>query len=254
MMASSPAECASSPKGAPEDAPRLTRRRTAAVAAATASMTVGSPPRTPVAAALASPVMTPSAGPTPKRTKRSQLTPVTLPTAQTVPSSPPPSATPPVNHAFEQWLDDVSNVDICLSVSMGAPADNSQLFEETEGQEKQEDEPSNHPVIATEFSVSIPAMLSRVLQTKLAIDPARLETVVKKPTTNISPTSCSDEVFVSVAVRGRDEPIAEAIEGGLTPRKAFLRTAPHISRVASRLQECMRQIFGMRDFVVKIDA
>ena len=211
-----------------------------------------SPPRTPVAAALASPVMTPSVGGTlpTKRARRSQPPPVSLPVVS--PNSSPPT-TPPVNHAFEQWLDDVSNVDICLSISLGGPANanetNNNPVVDAESQQQDDDETIQRPVIATEFCVSIPAMLSRVLQTKLAIDPSRLETVVKKP-----PTQSSDEVFVSVIVKGREEPITEAIEGGLTPRKAFLRTAPHISRVASRLQECMRQIFGMRDFVVKIDA
>ena len=208
-----------------------------------------SPPRTPVAAALASPVMTPSVGggpllPAAKRARRSQPPPVTLPVETTAASSP-----PPVNHAFEQWLDDLSNVDISLSVSMGGPGETTTTPSEPIIQNNDEEETVHKPVIATEFCVSIPAMLSRVLQTKLAIDPTRLETVVKRPQ-----TQSSDEVFVSVVVKGREEPITEAIEGGLTPRKAFLRTAPHISRVASRLQECMRQIFGMRDFVVKIDA
>jgi hypothetical protein len=224
-----------SPLAKPNDpgaSSRLTRRRGP------------DPPRTPVAAALASPVVTPSASP-PKRTRRSsQPTPVSLPTPLPLPALPPPTS-PPVNHAFEQWLDDVSNVDICLSVSMGGPAASDPSPQQEEGSE-----PIHQPVIATEFCVSIPMMLSRVLQTKLAIDPSRLETVVKKPQTQAP----SEEVFVSVIVKGREEPITEAIEGGLTPRKAFLRTAPHISRVASRLQECMRQIFGMRDFVVKIDA
>ena len=63
----------------------------------------------------------------------------------------------------------------------------------------------------------------------------------------------TSDVYVALSVKGRDEPLAEAIEGGLTPRKAFLRSAPHISRVATKLQECMRQIFAMQDFVVKID-
>jgi hypothetical protein len=189
--------------------------------------------------------VTPSVSPpSVKRTRRSQPTPTPLP----LPTLPPTAVTP-VNHAFEQWLDDVSNVDICLSVSMGGPA--AAITEPVPQQDEGSDPTTIHqPVIATEFCVSIPTMLSRVLQTKLAIDPSRLETVVKKPQTQTP----SEDVFVSVIVKGREEPIAEAIEGGLTPRKAFLRTAPHISRVASRLQECMRQIFGMRDFVVKIDA
>jgi len=210
-----------------------------------------SPPRTPVAAALASPVMTPSVGPglSGKRTRRSlpQTNHVTLPVIPQATQSPP--SPPPTNLAFEQWLDDVSNVDICLSVSLGGPGNDSESTTTTQtvDPELDDDETIHRPVIATEFCVSIPAMMSRVIQTKLAIDPSRLETVVKK-------TQSSDDVFVSLVVKGREEPINEAIEGGLTPRKAFLRTAPHISRVASRLQECMRQIFGMRDFVVKIDA
>jgi hypothetical protein len=160
-----------------------------------------------------------------------------------------------MNHAFEQWLDDVSNVDISLSVSIGKPTQQSASVSEDNSTTDQDcsQQPQSSHVIQSEFCVSIPTMLSRVLQTKLAIDPTRLETVVVKAARD-EIVSNSGEVYVSVAVKGREEPIAEAIEGGLTPRKAFLRSAPHISRVASRLQECLRQIFGMREFVVKIDA
>ena len=138
------------------------------------------------------------------------------------------------NLAFEQWLDDVANVDISLSISVGS---SQNILTE----EKSEEQSSSS------FSVSIPNMLTRVLQSKLAIDPSRLQT-------NISPTGDeASEVFVALTVKGREEPIAKAIEGGLTPRKAYLRSAPHISRVASRLQDCMRQMFGMKDFVVRVD-
>ena len=140
---------------------------------------------------------------------------------------------PPPNMAFEQWLDDVANVDISLSISLGQSVEHK---EETNASE-------NH---RSEFSVSLPTMLTRVLQSKLAIDPTRMSTQVQDD-------DSSKEVFVALTVKGREEPIEEAIAGGLTPRKAFLRSAPHISRVASRLQDCMRQIFGMKDFVVKVE-
>jgi hypothetical protein len=163
----------------------------------------------------------------------------------------PSTAVPaPANVAFEQWLDDVANVDISLSISMGylpkpqdppiAPADAS--ISETQV--------SDEAVETAQFSVSIPTMLTRVLHSKLAIDPSRLSTHVKSTECDSNPSS---EVFVALSVKGREEPIADAIAGGLTPRKAFLRSAPHISRVASRLQDCMRQIFGMKDFVVRVE-
>lgn len=135
---------------------------------------------------------------------------------------------PPVNDEanYEQWLTDVSNVDIALSVSMVS---------------HQETPDSENP----HSLVSIPDMLTRVLQKKLAIDPDRLTTMVKG--------GGSSSMLVALSVKGREGPLEEAIEGGLTPRKAFLRSAPHISRVASRLQDCMRQIFGIDDFVVKVD-
>jgi hypothetical protein len=154
-------------------------------------------------------------------------------------ATPSTAAPAPSNMAFEQWLDDVANVDISLSISVG-----SRPPMPLNGDENRENEESSV------FSVSIPTMLTRVLQSKLAIDPCRLNTrVMSEP----GDDSASSEVFVALSVRGRDEPIEEAIAGGLTPRKAFLRTAPHISRVASRLQDCMRQVFGMKDFVVKVD-
>jgi hypothetical protein len=138
--------------------------------------------------------------------------------------------------AFEQWLDDVANVDISLSISLG-----QSLEREREGEPAEASESHR-----SEFSVSLPTMLTRVLQSKLAIDPTRMSTQVQDD-------DSSKEVFVALTVKGREEPIEEAIAGGLTPRKAFLRSAPHISRVASRLQDCMRQIFGMKDFVVKVE-
>jgi hypothetical protein len=128
---------------------------------------------------------------------------------------------------LEQWLADVSNVDISLSVSITPPE-----------------------IEAT--CLSIPDMLTRLLQTKLAIDPNRLTTRVKGGEDEKNCETAA-AVFVALCVKGREEPIQDAIEGGLTPRKAFLRSAPHISRVASRLQDCMRQIFGIDDFVVKVE-
>lgn len=163
----------------------------------------------------------------PAKRARLQMTPSTGP--KTV-ANPQPSV------AFEQWLDDVANVDISLSISVGQPSETPSTAETDSG------------AVQAEFSVSIPMMLTRVLQSKLAIDPTRLTTTVQPNMQNEA-----SEVYVALAVTGREEPIAEAIEGGLTPRKAFLRSAPHISRVASRLQDCMRQIFGMKDFVVKVD-
>ena len=153
-------------------------------------------------------------------------------------AAPTPSTSAPAtsNMAFEQWLDDVANVDIALSINVG-----SRPLEEESVHENEE--------TTFSFSVSVPTMLTRVLQSKLAIDPSRLSTRVMTEANTIT----ASEVFVALSVKGRDEPIEEAIAGGLTPRKAYLRTAPHISRVASRLQDCMRQVFGMKDFVVKVE-
>ena len=163
----------------------------------------------------------------------------------------PSTAVPaPANMAFEQWLDDVANVDISLSISMGT------VPKPQEAQIASTDSPvgdvqvGDEAVETAQFSVSIPTMLTRVLHSKLAIDPSRLSTHVKSTDCETNPSS---EVFVALSVKGREEPIADAIAGGLTPRKAFLRSAPHISRVASRLQDCMRQIFGMKDFVVRVE-
>lgn len=188
----------------------------------------------------------------------------------TTPSPPHKSGTPvqvqsspaaASNLAFEQWLDDVSNVDISLSICVGKPVSASSqaeqppisasladppVLEATHSDPGESEEAAPVPA-AAEFSVSIPTMLTRVLQSKLAIDPNRLTTQVHGDGVT------STDVFVALAVKGREEPILQAIEGGLTPRKAFLRSAPHISRVASRLQDCMRQIFGMKDFVVKVE-
>ena len=170
----------------------------------------------------------------------------------------PPTSIPPSNHAaFQQWQEDVSNVDISVAVSFGGRGGSGDVDDTastcaTSSLLTDRDvlvgggglmSNSNNQVHA-EFSVCVPAMLSRLIQQKLAIEPCRMSTSV---------IGESAEAFVTVSVKGRDEQIAEAIEGGLTPRKAFLRSAPHISRVASRLQECMRQMFGMRDFVVRVD-
>jgi hypothetical protein len=162
----------------------------------------------------------------------------------------PSTAAPlPTNMAFEQWLDDVSNVDISLSIRVERCYGSEHTNPGPEPIESRGEDLIQQESATAGFRVSIPTMLTRVLQSKLAIDSARLQT-------NVSPSMDgpeSSEIFLGITVRGREEPIAEAIAGGLTPRKAFLRTAPHISRVASRLQDCMRQIFGMKDFVVKVD-
>lgn len=158
----------------------------------------------------------------------------------------PSTVAPQPSVALEQWLDDVANVDISLSISVGQP---STATPTSETESTSPSSTDGGPAVQAEFSVSIPVMLTRVLQSKLAIDPCRLTTTVQPNAQNDAAT----EVYVALAVKGREEPIAEAIEGGLTPRKAFLRSAPHISRVASRLQDCMRQIFGMKDFVVKVE-
>ena len=164
--------------------------------------------------------------------------------------SPRPQAVAPPHHvgnlAFEQWLDDVANVDISLAISLGQPGQ-APAPVAVEGEEHPDEDQAS--TVQAEFSVSIPVMLTRVLQSKLAIDPTRLTTLIQGD----KAVDSAAEVFVALSVKGREGPIAEAIEGGLTPRKAFLRSAPHISRVASRLQDCMRQIFGMKDFVVKVD-
>jgi hypothetical protein len=153
------------------------------------------------------------------------------------------------NMALEQWLDDIANVDISLSISVGANQNPFRCDDLESTKETEESGDAEYPEASTcGFSVSIPEMLTRVLQSKFAIDPSRLHTQVSPSTTEEN-----SEVFVALTVRGREKPIAEAIAGGLTPRKAFLRTAPHISRVASRLQDCMRQMLGMKDFVVKVD-
>ena len=157
-----------------------------------------------------------------------------------------PTCSASANSNLEQWLADVSNVDISLSVSLGShPAADATTSEQSISPQS-----SDHLNAASSSSacLSIPDLLTRLLQTKLAIDPARLTTMIKDPS-----TLRDASVFVALAVKGREEPIQDAIEGGLTPRKAFLRSAPHISRVASRLQDCIRQIFGIDDFVVKVD-
>ena len=155
-----------------------------------------------------------------------------------------PTCSASANSNLEQWLADVSNVDISLSVSLGAA-------DATTSEQSISPQSSDHHNATSSSSsacLSIPDLLTRLLQTKLAIDPARLTTMIKDPS-----TLRDASVFVALAVKGREEPIQDAIEGGLTPRKAFLRSAPHISRVASRLQDCIRQIFGIDDFVVKVD-
>jgi hypothetical protein len=199
------------PGGLPGVTTRATRSRLAEPPTATASMlAVGADSRTPSS----------------KRARIQSATPSTA------------AAPVPSNMAFEQWLDDVANVDISLSISVGSRPPIPDTDENVDNEE------------SSVFSVSIPTMLTRVLQSKLAIDPGRLNTRVN----SADSIDCDrSDVFVALSVKGRDEPIEEAIAGGLTPRKAFLRTAPHISRVASRLQDCMRQVFGMRDFVVKVD-
>ena len=164
--------------------------------------------------------------PSAKRSKREYVSTATPspPHKQTAPVPVPPAAT----EAYQQWLEDVKNVDISLSISGSTdPAD------------------STCPDQPFEFSVSMPVMLTRLLQSKLGIDSDRLTTTLRNGATN--------DLAIAVSVKGREEPILEAIAGGLTPRKAFIRSSPHISRVASRLQDCLRQIFGIRDFVVKID-
>ena len=158
---------------------------------------------------------------------------------QTIPT-PATTVSPSTDQVYQQWLEDVSNVDISFSVSL----------QSSDKEEKHSSPPvplsddENGAPISVDFKVSLPTMLSRVLQSRLRIDPSRL---------HIDEEEGAD-VFVALSVKGRAEPVAEAIEGGLTPRKAFLRSAPHISRVATKIQECMRQIFGMQDFVVQVDA
>ena len=195
--------------------------------------------------------------PTNKRQKRLDTSTTPSPPHKVSPVSSPKAAqatpVPSANMAFEQWLDDVNNVDISLSISVSPQnleATTVELQEEaasTEPGDSNLQELHESRANVVEFKVSIPTLLTRVLQSKLAIDPTRLTTTVQ------GVNEGSTDIFVAIAVKGREEQILEAIEGGLTPRKAFLRSAPHISRVASRLQDCMRQVFGMKDFVVKVD-
>lgn len=174
-------------------------------------------------------------------------------------ASPSPSTQPPL--ALQQWLDDVSNVDISLSVTVGKEAKegilaisqpgfddscatSSLLTDEMTRTISIDSEGHSGSIEVSEFNVSIPNMLTRVLQQKLRIDPSRMNT-------NVSPES--PDLYLTVTVKPREQPIQDAIAGGLTPRKAFLKSSPHISRVASQLQECLRQMFGMRDFVVQVE-
>ena len=133
----------------------------------------------------------------------------------------PPPLPLPAQAVYQQWLEDVSNVNIGLKVHVGSPPEDASLL----------------------MQVSLSTLMSRVLQSRCRIDPSRLSVAVN---------DSDPQVFVSLSVTGRDEHMAEAIEGGLTPRKAFLRSAPHISQVATKMQECMRQVFGLEDFIVDV--
>ena len=134
-----------------------------------------------------------------KRPKKTEQSTTPSPPHKTPVSSPRPvQVIPSPNIAFEQWLDDISNVDISLSICVGDTPQPS---------EPQPTEGESAPESSAQFSVSIPTMLVKVLQAKLAIDPSRLVTTVK------GENAPKSEVFVALTVKGREEPIEQAIEG-----------------------------------------
>ena len=80
-------------------------------------------------------------------------------TAVTTPS---PAATNSDSNmmAYQQWLEDVSNVDISLSISLQPPTPSASELNTSASS----DEASEESVHAVSLSVSLPTMMSRIIQ------------------------------------------------------------------------------------------